>query len=58
MPHRPSRPWGEEVRCRCMLCEYEIELQEGQKCEAVRCPHCGRPLRPDTEIAQKAPRGK
>lgn len=42
MPHvGPSRCGGEKVICRCMLCHYEEELQEGQKCEAVRCPICG-----------------
>jgi len=35
-----------------MLCEYEIELEEGQKCEAVRCPYHGCPLYRDTKIAK------
>lgn len=58
MPHGgQSRRGGEFVHCRCLTCDYELELEEGQRCEAVRCPYCGRPLRPDIEIAQKAPRG-
>lgn len=54
MPHGggPGHP-GEAVHCRCMLCEYEVELQEGQKCEAVRCPMCEGRLRSDTGIAQQ-----
>lgn len=56
-----ARPYGgEKVHCRCMLCEYEIELQEGQKCEAVRCPYHGCPLEPDLRISKDgtlAPRG-
>ena len=44
MPHGPGHSGGgENVRCRCDTCGFEYELQEGQKCEAVRCPYCGRP---------------
>lgn len=58
MPHPGrTRCGGEMVQCRCMLCEYEVELQEGQKCDDTRCPMCGGSLRPSMGIAQKAPRG-
>ena len=59
MPHGgQSRRGGEFVHCRCLTCDYELELEEGQRCEAVRCPRCGRPLRPAIEIAQqKGPGG-
>lgn len=61
MPHGAGGPsrCGEAVHCRCHTCEYELELEEGEKCEAVRCPSCGRPLyATSTGIAQqKAPRG-
>lgn len=56
-PVGPGRCGGETVLCRCMLCGYEIELQEGQKCDDTRCPCCNVPLSPDTRIAQKTPRG-
>lgn len=54
MPHGgggPGHP-GEAVLCRCMLCGEAVELQEGQKCEAVRCPFCEGSLRSDTGIAK------
>lgn len=57
MPYGPSRRGGEKVHCRCITCGYELELEEGQRCEAFRCLCCGHPLYPDMEIAQKAPRG-
>ena len=58
MPHGGGRPGGgEKVQCRCMLCGEEAELQEGQKCEAVRCPLCGGLLRSAIGIAQKGARG-
>ena len=52
-----SRSSGEKVYCYCPACEYELELEEGQKCEAFRCLCCGRPLSLGIRITQKAPRG-
>lgn len=52
MPYGPSRRGGEKVYCRCVICGYELELEEGQRCEAFRCLCCGRPLYPSIGIAK------
>jgi len=36
-----------------MLCGYTTELEEGQTCNAVRCPYCGRRLHSSRGIAQQ-----
>jgi len=48
MPNRS----GEKVYCYCPICDYGLELEEGQRCEGFRCLCCGRPLHPDIRIAK------
>lgn len=35
----PGRRSGEYL-CRCPACDYEMSVEEGQKCELIECPIC------------------
>jgi hypothetical protein len=40
----PVHPHGEHV-CYCPYCNYELTVEEGQKCNEQTCPNCGTALR-------------
>ena len=44
MPHAPGRQHGTHY-CYCPQCDYEIIVEEGQKCNEIDCPRCGARMR-------------
>lgn len=36
--------FGPGGKCVCAACGYEQPHQQGQKCTAIKCPQCGKPL--------------
>lgn len=41
----PARHRHGEHFCRCPQCDYEISVEEGQKCNLIECPRCGSRMR-------------
>lgn len=41
----PSRHRHGEHTCRCPACDYEMSVEEGQKCNMMDCPRCGAKMR-------------
>jgi len=44
-PYAPSRHRYGEHTCRCPGCDYEMSVEEGQKCNLMECPLCGARMR-------------
>jgi len=45
VPARRERGRRSFVTCRCPACDYEMSLEEGQKCNLFECPLCGARMR-------------
>lgn len=45
VPVRRERGRRRSIICRCPGCDYEMSLDEGQKCNLFECPLCGARMR-------------
>lgn len=44
-PYAPSRHRHGEHYCYCPTCDYQMAVEEGQKCNLIECPLCGSRMR-------------
>jgi len=44
-PQAPPRHRHGEHFCYCPSCDYQVSVEEGQKCNLLKCPVCGDRLR-------------
>ena len=56
-PYAPSRHRHGEHFCYCPTCEYEMSVEEGQKCNLIECPLCGARMRAVSTGEYRSTRG-
>lgn len=56
-PYAPSRHRHGEHYCYCPTCDYQMTVEEGQKCNLIECPLCGTRMRAVSTGEYRSTRG-